>query len=85
MSDTTAEPTVRRAADQTAARDARPRRLPPYNVVLANDDHHSMDFVVDVLRKVLGVADGTGDGADARGAHDRPGDHLDRAKEKSPS
>jgi len=31
-----------------------PRLLPPFNVILENDDHHSMDFVIDVLRKVLG-------------------------------
>ena len=30
------------------------RRLPPFNVILLNDDHHSIDFVVDVLQKVLG-------------------------------
>jgi ATP-dependent Clp protease adaptor protein ClpS len=30
------------------------RRVPPYHVVLANDDDHSFEFVVDVLRKVLG-------------------------------
>lgn len=30
------------------------RRMPPYNVVLLNDEDHSVEFVEDVLRKVLG-------------------------------
>lgn len=30
------------------------RRLPPFNVVLLNDDHHTTLFVVEVLQKVIG-------------------------------
>lgn len=33
------------------------RRVPPYHVILENDDHHSQEFVVGVLRKVLGYAE----------------------------
>jgi ATP-dependent Clp protease adaptor protein ClpS len=33
------------------------RRMPLYNVILLNDDHHSFGFVIAVLRKVFGVTD----------------------------
>ena len=33
------------------------KQLPPYHVLIENDDEHSMDFVVMVLRKVFGYDD----------------------------
>ena len=36
--------------------ETRTRRVPPYNVILENDDHHSDVFVVEVLCKALGCA-----------------------------
>jgi ATP-dependent Clp protease adaptor protein ClpS len=38
-------------------RDAtRTRRVPPYNVILENDDDHSFEFVLEVLCKALGCS-----------------------------
>jgi ATP-dependent Clp protease adaptor protein ClpS len=37
--------------------DTRPKVLPPYHVLIENDDHHSQVFVVMVLRKVFGFDD----------------------------
>ncbi len=54
MSDTPDEPLV--AEPRTKPREeTRTRRVPPYHVIIANDDHHSFEFVVGVLQKVLGV------------------------------
>lgn len=33
--------------------ETRTRLLPPYNVILLNDDYHSFEFVIGVLRQVL--------------------------------
>ena len=37
--------------------DTRTRLLPPYHVLIENDDHHSQTFVVLVLQKVFGYDD----------------------------
>ena len=32
----------------------KPRRLPPYAVIIENDDEHSFGYVIDALRRVFG-------------------------------
>lgn len=34
--------------------DSKTKLLPPYNVILENDDFHSFEFVIEVIRKALG-------------------------------
>jgi ATP-dependent Clp protease adaptor protein ClpS len=36
---------------------SRTRRIPPYHVILENDDFHSFDFVMEVLQKALGFSE----------------------------
>jgi ATP-dependent Clp protease adaptor protein ClpS len=36
--------------------ETRTRTIPPYNVILKNDDHHSFEFVISVLRRALGYS-----------------------------
>ncbi len=37
--------------------DTKTKQLPPYHVILENDDHHSFEFVVEVMRKALGFGE----------------------------
>lgn len=52
MSEEFIEPTV--STRTKAKQQNKVRRLPPFNVILLNDDHHSPEFVVDVLQKAIG-------------------------------
>ncbi len=47
-----AEPVVRR----TAKNDRRPKRQPRYHVILWDDDDHSYEYVVGMMRKLFGHA-----------------------------
>ena len=49
------QPTKLKPKRQTRRKtDSRTKRQPPYAVILHNDDHNGMDFVVGVLKKVFG-------------------------------
>jgi ATP-dependent Clp protease adaptor protein ClpS len=54
MSNDPSTPDIHITTKPKEREETRTRRLPPYNVILENDDHHSFEFVVDVLRKALG-------------------------------
>jgi ATP-dependent Clp protease adaptor protein ClpS len=54
MSSDTAFPDIEVTTKPKERERSATRLLPPYHVILENDDHHTMEFVVDVLRKVLG-------------------------------
>ena len=40
--------------------DSKPKRLPPYNVILLDDDDHTVEYVVDLCQKVFGYPSGKG-------------------------
>jgi ATP-dependent Clp protease adaptor protein ClpS len=49
-------PGVTVAPDTETHEETHTRRVPPYNVILLNDDQHSMEFVVEVLCKSLAMS-----------------------------
>jgi ATP-dependent Clp protease adaptor protein ClpS len=56
MSDQPALPEVTVIPKPRTTESTRTRRIPPYNVLLCNDDHHTCEWVVEVLMKSLGYS-----------------------------
>jgi ATP-dependent Clp protease adaptor protein ClpS len=57
MSTTPSDPGIGIATRPREREETRTRFLPPYNVIIENDDAHSFEFVMEVLRKVLGCTE----------------------------
>ncbi|MBY0526099.1 MAG: ATP-dependent Clp protease adaptor ClpS [Gemmataceae bacterium] len=53
---TESSPDVMVATKPKTREETKTRRIPPYNVILENDDLHSFEFVIDVICKALGYA-----------------------------
>ncbi len=45
---------VDQAAERCAVRQQRPKRQPPYHVILLDDDDHTYEYVIDMFRKLFG-------------------------------
>lgn len=54
MTETIVRPKSKSAAMTQNKRDEKTRRQPPYHVVLLNDDDHTVQYVVELCRKIFG-------------------------------
>lgn len=56
MSAGVAPPRIRSSVKTEEQVDTRTRTIPPYNVVLLDDDDHTYEYVVEMLRAVFGMS-----------------------------
>ena len=54
--DTTIEPSTVERTKLTPGTRKQPKRQPPYHVILLDDDDHTYDYVVGMLRKLFGYS-----------------------------
>ncbi|MBY0527608.1 MAG: ATP-dependent Clp protease adaptor ClpS [Gemmataceae bacterium] len=54
------ETTVRPRTSKKTKEQEKTKRQPPYNVVLLNDDDHSYDYVIGMLKQLFGYPDEKG-------------------------
>jgi len=51
---TTTDPTITATTRLTPQRERHPKQQPPYHVILLDDDDHTYDYVIGMLRKLFG-------------------------------
>jgi ATP-dependent Clp protease adaptor protein ClpS len=57
VSNASSAPEIGIATKPREREETKTRLLPPYNVILENDDYHSFEFVIEVLRKVMSCSE----------------------------
>ncbi len=57
MSHEPSSPDLSVKAQPRQREETRTRRVPPFHVILENDDFHTFEFVITVLRKALGYSE----------------------------
>jgi ATP-dependent Clp protease adaptor protein ClpS len=53
MAETATKPAVKPGKPKPEKKE-KPRKLPPWNVILLNDDEHTYDYVIEMLGKLFG-------------------------------
>jgi len=53
---TSTQPSAVQQTRSTPGIERRPKQQPPYHVILLDDDDHTYDYVIEMLRKLFGCA-----------------------------
>lgn len=51
---------VKTAPQRKRSTSSNPRKVPPYNVVLLNDDDHTYEYVIEMLKRLFGYNESKG-------------------------
>ena len=74
---------VSTVVDPEVTEETRTRRIPPYHVVVLNDEDHTFEYVIEMLIKLFAAHDSQGQGIDLGNPFSRSGDRLHDSQRKS--